>query len=214
MSLWPSKAETRRVVTGMIKQTDILRLNSDEAKFLMDTRSIDGAMTRLLRRGPRLVVVTDGSNGCFFATRTAGGHVPGFRDKAVDTTGCGDGFLAGLLTGIISGRESDATLRRAEELEMTEIHQQVPGKESAYLEIVERLGLSDEQVCYIGDDLVDIPVMKRVGLPAAPGDAHPCILPYAVLLAAAPGGRGAVREVVDRILRAQGRWHEVTEPYL
>jgi len=121
---------------------------------------------------------------------------------------------AGLLTGIISGRESDATLRRAEELEMTEIHQQVPGKESAYLEIVERLGLSDEQVCYIGDDLVDIPVMKRVGLPAAPGDAHPCILPYAVLLAAAPGGRGAVREVVDRILRAQGRWHEVTEPYL
>ncbi len=101
LSLWSSRTEARRVVMKMIGLTDILRLNADEAKFFMRTRTIGAAVTRLLRQGPQLVVVTDGSRGCFFATRAANGHVPGFRVKAVDTTGCGDGFLAGLLTGVL-----------------------------------------------------------------------------------------------------------------
>lgn len=101
LSLWASRTKARRVVMKMIGLTDILRLNADEAKFFTRTRTIGAAVTRLLRQGPQLVVVTDGPRGCLFATRIAEGHVSGFRVKAVDTTGCGDGFLAGLLAGVI-----------------------------------------------------------------------------------------------------------------
>ena len=101
LSLWPSRAEARRVVRMMIGLADILRLNAVEATFFTKTRSIPAAMAQLLRQGPRLVVVTDGPKGCHFASRSVKGHVPGFRVKAVDTTGCGDGFLAGLLAGVV-----------------------------------------------------------------------------------------------------------------
>ena len=121
---------------------------------------------------------------------------------------------AGIHSGIISGRESDAVTRRAEELGMTEVHQRVDDKLATYREIAARLGLTDAEVCFIGDDLVDVPVMKVVGLPAAPADAHPAVLPFAALVAAHAGGRGAVRDVLDRILQARGDWGEVTGAYL
>ena len=118
---------------------------------------------------------------------------------------------AGLLTGIISGRTSPAVRRRARELGMDEIHLKVRDKLSAYEEILDRRGLRDEAVCYIGDDLVDLPVLRRAGLAVAPADAHPLVRREAVLVTRAPGGRGAVREVADLILSTQGKLKEALQ---
>ena len=115
----------------------------------------------------------------------------------------------GLRTGVISGRGGPAVTRRAEELGMDEVHLRVRDKLQAYLRIVRRQKISDAQVCYLGDDLTDLSVLGRVGMPVAVADAHPEVLRRAPFVTRAPGGRGAVREVVDAILKAQGRWEEV-----
>ena len=121
---------------------------------------------------------------------------------------------AGLVTGVISGRESEALLRRCEELGMEEIHQRVSDKLAAYREIAARRGLRDEQCCFIGDDLVDAPVMKCVGLPVMVADAHPALEPIVAYVTERPGGASAVREVIDQVIRAQGKWDEIVGRYL
>jgi 3-deoxy-D-manno-octulosonate 8-phosphate phosphatase (KDO 8-P phosphatase) len=115
----------------------------------------------------------------------------------------------GLRLGVISGRSSEAVLRRAGELGMDEVHTRVRDKLAAYRGVLRRRRLSDDQVCYIGDDLVDLPILRRAGMPVAVRDAHPEVLRRAAFVTRAPGGRGAVREVLDAILKAQGRWREV-----
>jgi 3-deoxy-D-manno-octulosonate 8-phosphate phosphatase (KDO 8-P phosphatase) len=115
----------------------------------------------------------------------------------------------GLRTGLITGRSGAAVTRRASELKMDEVHTRVSDKLAAYLGILQRLRLADAQVCYIGDDLVDLPVLGRAGLPVAVADAHPEVVRRAPFVTRAPGGRGAVREVIEAILRSQGRWREV-----
>ena len=121
---------------------------------------------------------------------------------------------AGLRTGVISGRESEALQRRCEELGMDEIHQRVTEKLVAYEDVLGRLGLTDAQCCFIGDDIVDAPVLKRVGLPVSVEDGHPALEPIVAYVTRRPGGAGAVREVVDLILRAQGKWDEVVGRYI
>ncbi len=116
---------------------------------------------------------------------------------------------AGLRTGVISGRSGAAVVRRAEELRMDEVHLRVADKLQAYRRILRRQKVSDAQVCYLGDDLTDLPVLERAGMPVAVADAHPEVIRRASFVTRAPGGRGAVREVVDTILKAQGRWKEV-----
>jgi 3-deoxy-D-manno-octulosonate 8-phosphate phosphatase (KDO 8-P phosphatase) len=116
---------------------------------------------------------------------------------------------AGLLTGVISGRSSPAVRRRARELGMNEVHLKVEDKLAAYEEILRRRGLRDEDACYIGDDVVDLPVLRRAGLAVAPADAHPRARREAGLVTRAPGGRGAIREVADLILRGQGKMEGV-----
>jgi 3-deoxy-D-manno-octulosonate 8-phosphate phosphatase (KDO 8-P phosphatase) len=115
----------------------------------------------------------------------------------------------GLRTGVISGRGGAAVVRRIEELGVHEVHLRVRDKLQAYDRIVRRLKLHDAQVCYMGDDLTDLPVLGRVGLPVAVADARPEVLRRALFVTRQPGGRGAVREVVDAILKAQGKWPEV-----
>ncbi len=115
----------------------------------------------------------------------------------------------GLRTGLISGRGSAAVERRAAELHLHEVHLKVRDKLATYLRILRRCRLTDDQVCYIGDDLVDIPLLARVGMPVAVADARPEVIQRARFVTRAPGGRGAIREVVDAILKAQGRWEEV-----
>ena len=121
---------------------------------------------------------------------------------------------AGLRTGVISGRESEALTRRCEELGMDEIHQRVSDKLACYEEIVGRLGLRDEECCFIGDDLVDAPVLRRVGLPVSVADGHPSIEPIVAYVTERNGGAAAVRELIDLVIRAQGKWDEIVGRYM
>jgi len=115
----------------------------------------------------------------------------------------------GLHTGVISGRASAAVLRRARELRMDEVHLKTHDKLAVYDRILRRRGLDDAQVCYIGDDLIDLPVLSRAGMAVAVADAHAEVLRRARFVTRAPGGHGAIREVVDAIVRARGEWQTV-----
>jgi len=121
------------------------------------------------------------------------------------------GQRGGLLFGFISGREARSVSARAEELYVTEVHQGMPDKLVPYDDIRRRLRLGDDAVCFVGDDLVDAPVMRRAGLAVAPADAHHAVRELAHWVTPSDGGRGAVRDVIDVILHATGRWDQVTE---
>jgi len=120
---------------------------------------------------------------------------------------------AGLKVGIITGRSSEVVSRRAAELEIDIVYQGVKDKLVPYEELLRSLNLSDEQVAYVGDDIVDLPVMRRVGFAATVADAVDEVFPFAHYVSRRPGGRGAVREICDHILRNSGRWEEVTRRY-
>jgi 3-deoxy-D-manno-octulosonate 8-phosphate phosphatase (KDO 8-P phosphatase) len=121
---------------------------------------------------------------------------------------------AGLLTGVITGRLSIATTRRASELRMEEYHQRVFQKVEVYDSILRARRLAPEAVCFIGDDLVDVPIMRKTGFAVAPANARPEAQRVAHMVTALEGGRGAVREVIDFILKVQGLWSQVTQGYV
>jgi len=119
----------------------------------------------------------------------------------------------GLRTGIISGRTSGAVERRARELGMTFARQNEKDKIIAFEEMLAQAGVSAGECAFIGDDLPDIPVMLRVGFAVAVADAVGETKQAAHYVTQLKGGRGAVREVVDLILKAQGRWEELMKRY-
>ena len=100
LSLWDDRNECRNVCTTMLHLSTIVRMNDTEAAFFTGSRTVEKAAEKIRKMGPSLVVITLGSNGCYYQTHALSGSVGGFRIKPVDTTGCGDGFLAGLLHGI------------------------------------------------------------------------------------------------------------------
>ena len=116
---------------------------------------------------------------------------------------------AGIRTGFITGRESAALLRRARELDMEFIRQKQSTKLPAYEEILRAAGVPESAVAYVGDDLPDIPVMRRVGLAAAVGDAVPEVKRIAHFVTKTRGGEGAIREVVEVILKSKGLWEKL-----
>jgi 3-deoxy-D-manno-octulosonate 8-phosphate phosphatase (KDO 8-P phosphatase) len=116
----------------------------------------------------------------------------------------------GWRTGFLSGRGGPAVAERARELGIDEVHLRVDDKPRVYEGIKRRLGIADAAICYMGDDLMDLGVLLRAGLPVAPADAHPEVRRRVPFVTRAAGGRGAVREVVDAVARAQGRWRELT----
>ncbi|MGC1962877.1 MAG: HAD hydrolase family protein [Candidatus Sulfotelmatobacter sp.] len=113
---------------------------------------------------------------------------------------------AGLRTGCITGRESAALLRRAQEMRMEFIYMKQPVKMPAYEDILRKAGVSDSAVAYIGDDLPDIPLMRRAGLAIAVGDAVPEVKDAAHYTTKALAGRGAIREAVELVLKSKGIW--------
>jgi 3-deoxy-D-manno-octulosonate 8-phosphate phosphatase (KDO 8-P phosphatase) len=116
---------------------------------------------------------------------------------------------AGLQVGFLSGRGDAGVRRRARELGVDEVHLLARDKGAVYADIRDRLGLEDRAVCYIGDDLVDLPVLRRVGVPVAVADAHAEVRRRVPFVTVARGGDGAVREVIDALLQAQGRMPEI-----
>jgi 3-deoxy-D-manno-octulosonate 8-phosphate phosphatase (KDO 8-P phosphatase) len=124
------------------------------------------------------------------------------------------GQSGGLAFGVVSGRSSKSVEARAKELDFVEIHQHVAAKGACVDEIARRRGLAPEQICFVGDDIVDIPAFRRCGLAVAPNDADPEVFGHVHYVGASDGGRGIVREVVDIILHASGRWDSATASYL
>jgi 3-deoxy-D-manno-octulosonate 8-phosphate phosphatase (KDO 8-P phosphatase) len=116
---------------------------------------------------------------------------------------------AGLRTGVITGRDSPAVKRRAGETRMEFVYQGRAEKIPAYEEILRAAGVEDSAVAYVGDDLPDLPVLRRVGLAVAVANAVPEVKRAAHFVTQRSGGDGAVREVIECILKAQGKWDDV-----
>lgn len=130
-----------------------------------------------------------------------------------------DGFgitllrASGLEVGILTGRRSGAVTRRAVELHLDHLIQGRPDKLAAFGELCSDRGFTSEQVCYMGDDWLDLPLLERVGLAAAPGDASPEVLSRVQLVTRAAGGCGAVRELAETLLQARGQYDTLLETY-
>jgi 3-deoxy-D-manno-octulosonate 8-phosphate phosphatase (KDO 8-P phosphatase) len=120
---------------------------------------------------------------------------------------------AKLRTGLISGRESETITRRAEELGIALVFQKVWNKLEVYEKILMDTALTHDEVAYVGDDVVDIPLLRRVGLAVAVADAVDEVKAVSHFITQRPGGQGAVREVIELILRAQGHWDTLLERY-
>jgi 3-deoxy-D-manno-octulosonate 8-phosphate phosphatase (KDO 8-P phosphatase) len=110
---------------------------------------------------------------------------------------------AGLVVGLVSGRDAPQVRARAAELQLDEVHLGIRDKKAVLEEICARRGLDPATVCFVGDDLVDVPAMELCGLAVAVADAMPGVRAAAHWVTESPGGNGAVREVVDRILAAR-----------
>src|SRR6059058_459276 len=121
--------------------------------------------------------------------------------------------LAGKRAAIVSGRSSPAVTRRAAELGVAPVLQGHPDKLAAFAAVLAETGFGPEQVCAVGDDLPDLPVLRRCGLAVAVADACPEVRAAADYVTAVPGGHGAVRDAVEWLLTLQGRWAAVVERF-
>lgn len=160
--------------------------------LLMDC---DGVLT-----DGRITLVSDNDEQKSFHTRDGHGLVLLHR--------------AGLRSGIISGNTSSAVERRARDLGIAYVRQGTWNKIVEFDEVLAAAGAEDAETAYIGDDVTDIPLMQRVGLAVAVADATEETRAVAHYVTQLPGGFGAVREVTDLILKAQGRWAELMRKYI
>jgi len=172
--------------------------------------------TDVLERARKVRIVLFDSDGVLTDGRIVvtgdGGEARCFDVK--DGHGIRMGREAGLVLGVVSGRHSLALERRAAELGLDELHQGVTDKLGRLREILARRELTGEAACFVGDDLIDLPAMRACGLAAAPADAVPEVRQAAQFVTSRDGGRGAVREVIDLLLRASGDWERVVARYL
>lgn len=152
-------------------------------------------------------------------TLTDGGIYISASGEMFKAFNCQDGFgivtahKLGLKTAIITGRESVITLNRAKELGITAVKQGQMDKRNAYKELKAEFNLTDEEIAYVGDDIIDLPVLVQVGFRAAVGNANIAVKERAHFVAENDGGKGAVREVLEFILKSQGKWAELVHQY-
>lgn len=167
----------------------------------------------------RLVVLdVDGvlTDGGIYLGATANGETVEMKRFEI-TDGLGVRLIrdSGIEVAIITGRESAAVRLRAEELGIRECHQDRGARKLPILdELISRLDIGWSDVAFLADDLADIPVLKRVGLPAAVANAVPEVRAHACWTATRVGGYGAVREFAEALLRARGEWSARVEAYL
>jgi 3-deoxy-D-manno-octulosonate 8-phosphate phosphatase (KDO 8-P phosphatase) len=121
---------------------------------------------------------------------------------------------AGIQTGIITGRKSKVVEIRARELGITDVFQKVYKKSAVYEKLLKKYKCSDENVAFMGDDIVDVELLRRAGLSAVPADADEETKKYADIKMKNNGGRGAVREFTDMILKSAGLWEKVSGEFL
>lgn len=156
---------------------------------------VDGVLT-----DGRLIIGDDGQEYKAFNTKDGHGM------KMLRSTG--------VEIGIITGRTSNVVTLRMEGLGIEHLYQGQQDKLPAYEELKAKLGLKDEQVAYVGDDVVDLPIMCRVGLAMTVADAHPMVKEYAHWQSEYNGGRGAAREACELIMEAQGNLKPLMESYV
>jgi 3-deoxy-D-manno-octulosonate 8-phosphate phosphatase (KDO 8-P phosphatase) len=161
--------------------------------FLMD---VDGTIT------PGIVALLSQPDGTALEIKIFDAH---------DGQGISLAHTAGIRTGVITGRESPAMRRRARELQIEFVYEKQPTKTAAYEEILKKTGVPESAVAYLGDDLPDLPLMRRVGLAVAVGDAVQEVKLAAHFVTKAVGGKGAARELVELILKSKGIWEEMID---
>ncbi len=120
----------------------------------------------------------------------------------------------GVATGIITGRTSKVVEHRVRDLKIAHVHQGCAEKLPVYRKLLAELKLAPEQTAFVGDDVVDLPIMLNVGLAVAPHDAHPLVARHAHWTTPSPGGRGCARELCELILYAQGAYEREMHGYL
>ncbi len=164
--------------------------------FLMD---VDGTLT-------------DGSICLTSGLHTEGDGNPAISETKVfhakDGPGLSLAHTMGIATGFITGRNSPSVTQRAHELHVTYVHLGQATKMDAFLDCVRQAGVREEEVAYMGDDLPDIPVARRAGLAVSVADGAQELKDVCHYVTQAKGGKGTAREVVEMILKAQGRWEE------
>lgn len=121
---------------------------------------------------------------------------------------------AGLMVGFITGRKSETVARRAAELGVEEVHMGAIRKLPVLEELMARHRLDPRQIAYLGDDLIDLPILTRVGLAVAVPEAHEEVLSRVHYVTGASAGKGALRELIEIILKARGDWDALMERYL
>ena len=134
--------------------------------------------------------------------------------NAHDGTGLSLARLGGLKTGLITKRISDTVALRARDLRLDHVHQGIADKLTVFREILRQEKLSAEQAAYLGDDIIDLPVMQHCGLAIAVPNSRAEVLQAAHFVTQHPGGHGAVRDAVEFILKAQGKLQQVIDSYL
>jgi 3-deoxy-D-manno-octulosonate 8-phosphate phosphatase (KDO 8-P phosphatase) len=163
--------------------------------FLMD---VDGTLT-------------DGGV-CLIGSTSANGETSSVTEMKVFSAQDGQGLslahTMGIRTGFITGRSSPAVQKRADELKVDYVYLGQKKKTQAFEECLTKAAVTEDEVAYLGDDLPDIPLAQRSGLAVCVGDGVPELAAVCHFITRKPGGRGAAREVVELILKAQGRWEE------
>jgi len=175
----------------VLQEAEIAQRAKQIKLLIMD---VDGVMT-----GGQIIL--DGNGNEFKAFHVRDGHGIKMAQRS------------GMTVAIITGRGSKVVEARAAELGIAEVHQKSFDKLVTYRDILKRLGLKEEESAFIGDDIVDIPVMSRVGLAFAVADAEPYVKKAAHMVTERKGGQGAVREVIDLLLKSNGGWEDVTAKY-
>ncbi len=153
-------------------------------------------------------VLTDGS----ITYTSSGEEIKTFH--AHDGAGIVLAKASGLKTGIITGRKSEMVQRRVSDLHYNFFKEGVSEKLAVYREFIKQHNVTDEEVCYIGDDFPDLGILQHVGFSVAVANARDEVKAICDYITIAPGGSGAVREVIDKILKGQKKLHGLTEEYL
>lgn len=157
-------------------------------------------------------VMTDGR--IYYLPNPKGGIFETKTFHARDGLGLRMALDGGLKTGVISGRTSPVVEYRAKELGIQFVQQGTLEKVEPYERILRAAGVRDEEVCFMGDDVVDLPILIRAGLAVGVSDGHDLVRRHIHYCTRAIGGKGAVRETVELILAAQGKWNAVRKHYL